>query len=348
MNNTIIPLVVKDETESSFSTRKDNDWYREVITIWNERKWWCSFDCKECWVRDNFTSVTSDFNKSDINENIKTLEKKVLLNEISYQEEWWHICIYNNWNVTNSKEMSSDNLWSLLKEIDKINPKPEYVSLNSRGWFIKDGLLEDIKEMNLWYDIQFILWIETINWRGEIFWESKKNMRNELLRSIKKVTNFNNCNETDFWLDINLLFLPEFYLNEWEDRESNKEKIINGFLLDLKELINMWTNNFHLKINLHPYYSTKEWNYKNADMYMFFDVLWKIESILNKKQLFLDKDHKITLFIWVEEENNKYSLMNKFLPLIKCLNEEWLSKKNISVIKDIITNDTKKTLFEIL
>ncbi len=143
MENAIPIISVKPEGDAmrlqeKFETAKDSDGIREVLVIGNERESGCPFKCVGCGVHEEAATESIEENAETIKTQLLKLQEKLKSNEEEYVDEGYHLAIYNYGNVTNKNELSRDNLDLLLEEINRLSPTPSYVSINSRGLYIKE------------------------------------------------------------------------------------------------------------------------------------------------------------------------------------------------------------------
>ena len=107
-----------------------------------------------------------------------------------------------------------------------------------------------------------------------------KDNQGELQRFIAKLRPYNAaCNATRdpkhhvFGLDVNLVFLPELYLDPGEKRPGQEEKIAAGCTADVRQLLSLADPLVPMNINLHPFYPVESLPYEQADLFMLLRIL---------------------------------------------------------------------------
>jgi hypothetical protein len=99
-----------------------------------------------------------------------------------------------------------------------------------------------------------------------------------------------------FGLDVNLVFLPELYLESGECRTGNESKIKSGWINEIQFLLKAIDPLTPVEINLHPYYKVKELPYENADLDIFMSVLPEINRMIAT----INYTHSPHIFLGVE------------------------------------------------
>jgi len=287
-----------------FKDRMDTDGIREIVIIGNEREGGCPFNCVGCGVHDKARLASAEANKPSIEESVNNLNTKIANNQSEYENAGYHICVYNEGNVTNKEELSRDNLWGILRGLSTLRPAPKYVSLNSRGTFIDQELLGQIKDLNLDFDINFILGVESLSSvRSEIY--GKKGMEKELetIFTKLKAENEKTDHKIEFGMDTGFVFLPEFYLEEGEKR-GDSQKIINGFVNDVGGFIEKYVGQgVPIRINLHPYYKITNLPFEDSSG-VLSEFMRGVAQLLEKIQIINEKakteSDKTTIFIGLQ------------------------------------------------
>lgn len=285
--------------ESAFlSERVDHDGIREVLVIDNERVGGCPFQCEGCGVKGEAKIVSAEENKARIGQVVDQFALKLTEHKAGYSEQGYHLCIYNFGNVTDKKELSKDNFYFLLQRLSALDPLPEYVSINSRGDFVDEELLSDIAAKQLPYRVHFILGVETFTERGQAIY-GKKNIGMEADTMVATIQHYNKEHGTNFGMDINLVFLPEFYLAENDSRAGHETEIQSGFSADVQRLLNYGDQGMPIRINLHPYYKSttgKALPYTGVDQ-QFGLFMQSVAGALTQ----LDHKQDIVIFVGVED-----------------------------------------------
>ena len=268
------PCVQSENNTGLFNIRTDRNGWRPVYNLGNELGN-CPFQCVFCGVR-NSPQVTEE-------ENIKKFDE--LYDEFSNCVKGrHHPVIYNQGNCTNPREFSWKTLCHILNRF-RNDPDVAYVSINSRECFVSPRLLENLVSLKLSYPVHFILGVESFSTRApELL---GKDAGNELRRLNEKLKPFNERSVLEqvastytFGLDVNLVFLPELYLESGDCRDGNESKIKSGWINDFQCLLNAIDPLVPAEINLHPYYKVKELPYENADLDIFMSVLPEMNLML--------------------------------------------------------------------
>ncbi len=290
---------VSELQEKFEETRMDADGIRDVLVIGNERRGGCPFKCQGCGVQGEAVQVDTGANAQIISEQIDEMRRKLESNPTEYQEHGYHLCIYNNGNVTNPKELSAENLTLLLYRINELVPPPKYVSLNSRGPFINEKGLQDLQNLGLKYDIHFILGVETFTEKGmEIY--GKRGIGEETERMFTTINEFNKANGTRFGMDVGFVFLPEFYADDREDKPA----IEQGFLDDVEGFTEKYVGReTPIMINVHPFYPMPNLPWKSTAS--CFDTLMeaviKFESEVQARNASLPEYLRASVFIGLND-----------------------------------------------
>jgi|GEM_PF-1325990 len=286
-----------------FNERLDSDGIREIISIGNENPGGCPFSCVGCGVHDQVVISSSEDNKKLIDNLINEISLKINKENFNYQSEGYHICVYNEGNVANPKELSWENLEFLLLSINNLEIPPKFISLNSRSVFITREFLEKVNSLGLNYNIHFIMGVESLTERGKNIY-GKKNIDKEIEEAFNIIKDFNNDsnNKIKYGIDAGFVFLPEFYLDENESRE-NKEKIKNGFEKEIMDFIEKYSNKgVPIRINLHPFYRTTGLSFDDScnSLNEFFKALPEIIKLIQEKNKQIQNEkEKTAIFIGV-------------------------------------------------
>jgi hypothetical protein len=298
-NESLKKTVGELQKVTTFTLRKDQNGYRPVYDLGNNRGI-CTYECTFCGVRKS-DLATPDQNKAFFEEFYKEFSKII--------DGPYHPLIYNQGNVTDSEEFSRDTLDFILDRFDK-DPLVKFVSINSREREATLDLLEHLYKKNLSYPIHFILGVESFapNTHKII----GKNTHGEFERFIEKLKSFNlkidskeSQKEYVFGLDVNLLFLPELFLEKGESREGNFSKIKEGELNDLRTLMELKDPSVPVEVNLHPYYNVKHLPYNNIDLDDFMKLLPDLQKIMDQNQKENDP-FPTHLFVGIEGDGYEY------------------------------------------
>lgn len=278
---------------SNFTLRKDQHGWRPVFLLGNELGN-CPFRCKFCNVRTS-KKVSSE-------DNIKLFTK--LFGEYSTViDESYHPLIYNRGNVTNSKEFSKETLNHILDVFNTDN-RVKFVSINSREISVTQEVLDHLANKKLNYPVHFILGVESFS--ENVTRILGKNTLGELSRLVKKLRSYNLRHDKKirkkyvFGIDVNLLFLPELYLNNGETRIGNDRKIREGIKNELKQLLEQIHPDVPIEINIHPFCRISSLPYEDAPLDVLMSVLPELQNII--QQFNEMNNSKIHLFLGIEGE----------------------------------------------
>lgn len=285
--------------QENFETRRDADGIRDVLVIGNERPGGCPFKCQGCGVEGEAAKVDASANARVISEQVQEMQRRLEENPAPYEEHGYHLCIYNNGNVTNSAELSVTNLELLLNQINGLKPPPRYVSLNSRGPFIHERDLKRLQSMGLQYDIRFILGIETFSEKGKTIY-GKPGIEQETEKMFATIDAFNAKSNTRFGMDVGFVFLPEFYT----DDRTNKNEMEQGFLRDVQTFVDRYVGrNTPTAINIHPFYPMSKLPYESTAS--CFDTLMEaviqLKALVEAKNAALPEHLHASLFIGLND-----------------------------------------------
>jgi len=250
----------------------------------------CKYRCTFCEIGKS-NKVSSDYNITLFNNRYKDYQRKIS----RYKN---HPLIYNRGNITDEKAFSRKTLKHILTRFNN-NSKITHLSLNSREKEVTSEFINFISEMKLSYPIHFILGQESFS-TGTLK-TIGKNSNGEYQRLANKLIAFNyndsppEVKPYNFGIDCNLLFLPELYIGNVFNRYKYDKEIKDGFIEDVKKVLEYSSVQVPLTINLHPYYKVKSLPYENADIDQIIDLLPQIHNLIthnNKK-----RKHKISIFI---------------------------------------------------
>jgi hypothetical protein len=336
---------VEQAKDFGFKEKIDTDGIRDIITIGNERKGGCPFSCVGCGVHDDVFLTSEKLNRTYIQTAIDALKNKLIQNKEKVKMYGYHLCIYNQGNITNKEELSRENLAFLLKGLSNLNSPPNYISLNSRGVFINQELLNQINSLYLPFRTHFIIGVESLSNRNEAIY-GKKNMVQEVenIFLILKDNNQKVGQKQPFGIDASFVFLPEFYLEENESR-MDKNKIEQGFVTDISSFINRYSGEgVPIKINLHPYYKIPSLPYEDScDSFVeFMKGVIKLISDLrrNEKKIFSEKE-KTTIFIGLQDSGYEKEAWNKVFSTWSSLIDK------LNAVKDYNSEECTRIIFEI-
>jgi len=271
-----------------FSLRKDRNGWRPVFFLGNERGS-CPFNCTFCVVGKS-AAVSSE-------ENIRKFDKQYAryLKAINGP---YHPVVYNKGNVTNPEEFSRTTLDYLLAVFSR-DEGVAFVSLNSREKTATSEVLDYLNEKNLPYPIHFIVGIESFSKKTPAV--LGKNTVGELDRFVEKLKAYNRTSPSRkyaFGLDVNLLFLPELYLDDADERERNYAKIKAGIEYDVREVLRRSNPSVPIEINLHPFYRVETLPFQDADLGGFMKILPSLQKEVERHNA--DHGTATRLFVGVE------------------------------------------------
>ncbi len=309
--------------QKSFLPVADKRGIRNVIMIPNEREGGCPFKCKGCGVHNEIVIVKSKENREMTNLQIQRLSEEIKNDKEKYLKGH-HICFYNNGNLLNPEEFSKDNLYYLLDLVNNLDILPSYISIETRGCFINEKLLNEINKKKLKYDIHFILGVETFIGDQKIYGKKDINKElNQVYSITNKINNLEDKNTINWGIDANFIFLPEFYTKD----RNNVDKIRNGFIEDVNYFLDCFTGkNTPTKINIHPFYKVDSLPFESVtkEFDLLFEALTIILELIKQKKY--DKKIKPDFFIGINDsgyENSKWkNILEKYDKKIKKFNLE--------------------------
>lgn len=277
---------------SEFTLRKDQMGYRPVFLLGNEFGA-CPLRCRFCNVRTS-KRVSSEDNIKAFNEQYTKYLRVI--------EGTYHPLIYNRGNVTDPKEFSRKTLNHILDIFNK-DPQVKFVSINSRERFATSDVLEYLANKKLNYPIHFILGMESFSENATKI--LGKNTVGELRRFVGKLKDYNHKHKQAksrekyiFGLDVNLVFLPELYLDEGEKRDENILKIKEGIKNEIKQLLAHAHQEVPIKINIHPFCQIESLPYENADLSTLISVLPELQEMIEQHNK--TSNYQTHLFLGIE------------------------------------------------
>jgi len=263
--------------EVVFPLRVDRNGYRPVYKLGNEGGN-CSFGCKFCGVGKS-PRVTSAQNIALFD----SLHAKYLP-EIDGP---YHPAIFNRGNVTDPKAFSPATLNHILGVFEQ-DSRVSFASLNSREVTATGEVLDGFAARRFPFPIHFIFGQESFNASASRV--LGKNNQGEMERFIQKLKRYNQQHEPladgkryVFGLDVNLVFLPELYLEAGEPRAGREAKIAEGLANDLRELLRRTDPLVPVEVNIHPYYEVESLPYEKADLFQLLRMLPTLQPILEEQ-----------------------------------------------------------------
>jgi hypothetical protein len=116
-----------------------------------------------------------------------------------------------------------------------------------------------------------------------------KNTKGDLGRFVEKLREYNKTAPTNnrrgyvFGLDVALLFLPELYLDEGENRVGNTGKIVQGIKEDIRELLKHATDLVPIEINLHCFSKVETLRYENVDYVSLLRIVPELQQMVEEQ-----------------------------------------------------------------
>ncbi len=262
--------------EVVFPLRVDQNGYRPVYKLGNEAGN-CSFACKFCGVGKS-AKVTSV-------ENIAMFDDlhARYLTEIDGP---YHPSIFNRGNVTDSTSFSRATLDHILG-VFKRDKRVAYMSLNSREITATADVLGRLVDRNLPFPIHFIYGQESFSEAAQQI--LGKNTRGEMERFVQKLKCYNQAFQPRddgkrylFGLDVNLVFLPELYLQLGESRMDSEIRIESGLVDDLRKLLIRTDPLVPVEVNIHPYYEVEALPYQKSDILQLLRILPTLQGVVEE------------------------------------------------------------------
>ena len=288
-----------ERLNASFESRVDTHGVREVILISNERPGGCPFHCTACGVHEEAVTVRPEENRRIITDQIHAFSLRLEQDKERYEHLGYHLCIYNNGNTTNPEELSKESLDALLEQIDSLSPAPSYISIDSRGPYVTEPLLEYLDSKRLGYRIHFILGVETQSEKGKRIY-GKAGINKELGKMFGRIDTFNENHGTRFGIDAGFVFLPEFYTDDRSDTEAVRQ----GFKNELLSFVDTYAGQHTpLRINIHPFYPIAKLPYRSsADSFdSLMAVVAEVNAEIARKNATLPEHLRISVFIGVND-----------------------------------------------
>ena len=259
-----------------FPLRVDRNGCRSVYKLGNERGD-CQFECRFCGVgRSPRMSSAANIALFD------ALHSKHLA-ELAGP---YHPAIFNRGNVTDPEAFSLDTLNHIL-EVFEQDGRVSYLSLNSRESTAATEVLDRLAARNLPFPIHFIFGQESFSQSAPRI--LGKSNRGEMERFVRKLKRYNMGRRLGgdrkayvFGLDVNLVFLPELYLEAGESREGRETRIAEGLANDLREVLRRADPVVPVEINLHPYYEVASLPYRQADVCQLLRILPPLQVIVDE------------------------------------------------------------------
>lgn len=277
----------RKEGLGGFSVREDHNGLRPIFCIGNELGG-CPIGCTFCNMPKDGKPVLSE-------ENIRSFDEQYA-NFKPILTKKYHPLVYNGGNIANQRECSREVLDHILSEFNK-DENVAYVSINSREMFINNDLLDYLSKKELNFPIYFILGIESFSERTEEVLGKKS--KGEFDRLVEKLKKYNqDGGRRILGVDVNLLFLPELYLDEGEQREGNDLKIKSGLLSDVRKVLSMTDQGVPIEINIHPFNKIETLPYKSVDVEGLLSIIPEIEELLSENNR--RGESSVNLFVGVE------------------------------------------------
>lgn len=259
-----------------FPLRRDRHGYRPVYKLGNERGP-CPYACTFCGVGKS-EKVSAEWN-------IRRFDAKHAEYLVGIDGPY-HPAIFNRGNVTLETDFSRRTLDHILNVFSS-DSRVQYVSLNSREPAATPEVLDRLAEANRPFPIHFILGMESFSPRTpEVLGKSNKG---EMQRFVAKLKPYNIGNGTSnqskpyvFGLDVNLVFLPELYLDAGESRAGKEQRIGKGLAEDLRTLLSHTDPAVPCEINIHPFYAVESLPYESADLFMLLRILPMLQGIVEE------------------------------------------------------------------
>lgn len=260
--------------EVVFPLRVDRNGYRPVYKLGNERGD-CSFGCRFCGVRRSIP-VTSA-------QNVAAFD--ALHAEYSAEIDGaYHPAVFNRGNVTDPDAFSPSTLDHVLAVFER-DPRVVFVSLNSRERTATSAVLDGLAGRKLPFPVHFIFGQESFN--SSAARVLGKNTEGELERFVERLRPYNPQHDHGvrrryvFGLDVNLVFLPELYMEVGASRRGREARIIDGLADDLRELLRRVDPLVPVEVNIHPYYEVESLPYEKADLFLLLRAVAPLRSLID-------------------------------------------------------------------
>jgi hypothetical protein len=214
----------------------------------------------------------------------------------------YHPLIYNEGNVTNPLEFPREQLDYIL-EFFRGDPRVQYVSLNSREHYATEDFLKRLQEKNYPFPVHFIFGLESFSPKTDRV--LGKNVAGELGRFADKLLLFGGQHASHvrrgaycFGLDVNLLFLPELYLEGGESRRQT-EQVRQGIEQDVAQALTIAERGLPVLINIHPYHRVEALPFENAELGTLIESLPRLQSLVDQHNAQHPQD-PVHIFIGIE------------------------------------------------
>ncbi|MGD0498153.1 MAG: hypothetical protein ABSC23_06930 [Bryobacteraceae bacterium] len=199
----------------------------------------------------------------------------------------FHPVIYNGGNVTNPREFSSELLLHVL-ETFRGERDIQYLSLNSREADASPEVLDRLASLYLPYPMHFIFGVESFSARAAQL--LGKDTRGELHRFIAKLKPRNLGQRKLrpapksylFGLDVNLVFLPELYLEDGHLRQGHASEIERGIVRDLEHLLAAADPDVPIQVNLHPFYWVPALPFADSSLAQLIGILPALQALVER------------------------------------------------------------------
>lgn len=262
--------------KKNYPLREDWNGKRVVFLLGNERKGGCPYRCTFCNVK-NLPGNTPEENKSRFDAQYEAYKEMI-------GNEPYHALIYNEGNATHREELSRTTLDLILETFNE-DDAIKYVSINSREELATAEVLDYLAAKELKYPVHFILGQESFSERMPTV--LGKNTNGSLENFVSKLRAYNqktpqNNKDYVFGLDVNLVFLPELYLEESEPREGNEDKIREGIKKDLRQLLQQVNPEVPIEINIHCYHKVSELPHENADYKTLLQIVPELQEMVEQ------------------------------------------------------------------
>jgi hypothetical protein len=272
-----ITRTIEGTVGNSFTIRTDRNGSRLVFVLGNLLRN-CPYNCRFCSVRSILQTSARDARRR-------------------FDELWtgyrqpvdgpFHPVIYNGGNVTNPREFSRDLLRHVL-ETFRGERNIRYLSLNSRETDASPEVLDELASLDLPYPLHFIFGIESFSRRTAHL--LGKDTRGELHRFVAKLKprNLSRRKLTPapksylFGLDVNLVFLPELYLEDGALREGREPEIERGIVQDIEHLLATADPAVPIQINLHPFHRVPALPFADASLAQLIGILPALQALVER------------------------------------------------------------------
>ena len=298
-----------------FPLRRDQYGYRYVFFLGNEGGN-CKYQCNFCEIGKS-NAVDSAYNIM-LFDCLYNDYKLKLHNDIT------HPLLYNRGNITDEKAFSRKTLTYILNKF-KSDTNIHHISINSREKDVDTNFIDYVLGLNLYFPVHFILGQESFSSKTlEIIGKNSVGEFENLVRKIFLYNNSENYKSNsktyNFGIDVNLLFLPELYIDN-VNRKGYEDDIFIGLMKDIDYAINYSTDSFPLTININPYYKVSTLPYESADIEYFLSLLPSISKhiyIINKNRKF-----KVSIFIGYRPIKTYDNLYNRKITEYECVINEF-------------------------